>query len=76
MGPKNMFNMFWSQSEDSITSLWELTAQKRCDDTWYHSVLVACRQGELSDELYNFLHGFPTEHCGSWMVTEPVRNQQ
>ena len=24
----------------------------------------------MTDENYNFLHGLPTEHCGSWSTTE------
>ena len=28
--------------------------------------------GQLSEESYNFLHGFPTEHCGSWRTDGTV----
>ena len=66
-GAKDMLNMLWLQNQDSISSLWELAIQKRCDDPRYSSVLEACRDGRLSEELYNVLHGSPTEHCGSWM---------
>ena len=50
--------------------------QKRCEDDWYHDVLVACRNGCLSEELYNFLHGFPTKHCGSWKSKRPEGEQE
>ena len=30
-------------------------------DAWFSSVLDACREGELSEDDYNFLHGYPTE---------------
>lgn len=48
----------------------ELTIQKRIDDPWYAQLLEECRQGCLSDESYNFLHGLPTEHTGSWFPNE------
>ena len=33
----------------------------------YSAFLDQCRAGYLDDEMYNFISGFPTEHCGSWM---------
>ena len=35
-------------------------------DPWYNSLLMQCRNGDLSNEAYAFLHGLPTQHCGSW----------
>ena len=62
-------DFMWGDDIDtSINYFQELKVQKRqVEDTWYASVLEECREGSLSDESYNFLHGFPTLHCGSWL---------
>ena len=39
----------------------------RIEDAWYDSFLKECRVGDLSEEMYNFLMGFPTQHAGTWM---------
>ena len=64
---KTILNMFWSNDANSINSFVELTIQKRIGDDWYARVMDECRMGALSEDSYNYLHGFPTEHCGSWL---------
>jgi hypothetical protein len=44
----------------------ELTKQERIQDEWYSHFLHECRQGQLTDEMYYFIIGVPTEHPGSW----------
>ena len=64
---RDMLSMFWDDKADSLNYFKELTIQKRIHDTWYNLFLQECRTGNLSEEMYNYLMGFPTEHAGSWM---------
>ena len=43
----------------------------RIEDPWYSHFLGQCRRGYLDDEMYNFIVGLPTQHCGSWMPASP-----
>ena len=43
------------------------SASKRIKDPWYSTLIDECRAGNLSDEKYNCLHGYPTLKCGSWL---------
>ena len=36
-------------------------------DQWFDIFLKERRAGDLSEEMYNFLMGLPTEHAGSWL---------
>ena len=36
-------------------------------DTWFSDFLDSCREGDMDDEDWRFLHGLPTFHCGSWL---------
>ena len=63
---KQVLGLFWSEDSNAINFFKELQVQKRFDDPWYGALLNECRYGNLSDESYNFLHGLPTEHAGSW----------
>ena len=48
----------WQQDERML----HLDVNERSGaDTWFSNVLDACRQGQLSEDDYNFLHGYPTE---------------
>ena len=58
---------------DFLDFLIELTVQKRIDDPWYASVMEECRDGQHSEESYNFLAGLPTEHTGSWRADGTVQ---
>lgn len=44
----------------------ELTECVRTDDAWLFEVQQEMRQGRLSDDSWNFLHGRPTTVPGSW----------
>ncbi|CAJ1360052.1 unnamed protein product, partial [Effrenium voratum] len=37
-----------------------------CVDPWLSHVLLQARYGRLSQEVWCFLHGYPTLHAGSW----------
>ena len=65
----SMLHLFWGDDEDSINYFQELRQQMRVEDDWYDRFLRQCRYGALEDELYYFLMGLPTEHCGSWLST-------
>ena len=59
--------MFWGNDADSLNYFQELTIQKRvANDPWYAAVLDECRNGSLTPENYNYMHGLPTLHTGSW----------
>jgi len=58
-------DMFWSDSPDALNFFFEVKEQKRITDQWYATVIMECRQGYVSDENYQFLHGLPTMHAGS-----------
>ena len=58
--------LFWCEQCDEINLFKATVVQKRFDDPWYGALLDECRYGSLSDTPYNFIHGLPTEHTGSW----------
>ena len=58
--------MFWQHNEYNFGHLFELTVEHRCTDPWLSTVLEAARHGTLTQEVWAFLHGFPTLHAGSW----------
>ena len=64
---RDMLAIFWEDGPDAINYFKELTIQVRVEDAWYSAFLKECRNGQLSEEMYNFLMGFPTLHAGSWM---------
>ena len=67
---KTVLNLFWGDDPDSLNYMKELTEQKRVVDHWYNDFLSQCRNGELQDEMYHFICGLPTEHCGTWKVVD------
>ena len=58
--------MFWGDGVDVVRRVWEFVQPLRCEDPWYNSMLVLCREGRLDMDTYSFLHGFPTSTPGSW----------
>lgn len=64
---KDALNWFWGDDQDSLNYFAELTIQSRIQDSWYSRFLYECRKGRLSDEMYNYIVGLPTEHPGSWI---------
>ena len=67
---REALDLFWSSGPDAMNFFQELTIQSRIKDPWYVRFLQECRVGNLSEEMYNFLMGLPTEHCGSWRPGE------
>ena len=67
---KTVLNLFWGDDPDSLNYMKELTEQKRVVDHWYNDFLSQCRDGQLQDEMYHFICGLPTEHCGTWKVVD------
>ena len=60
---RKILQFFWQRDElngFSEKGLFEFTVSKRFDDSWYSGIIDECRAGHLSDEAYNFLHGYPT----------------
>ena len=63
-----IMNMFWNGEHEDSLQTWtgpervlELTTNIRSGgDHWYSDFLDACRKGELQENDYNFLHGYPT----------------
>ena len=39
-------------------------------DIWYSDVLASCREGNMSVSDWQYLHGLPTNECGSWLVRQ------
>ena len=39
-------------------------------DVWYSDMLTSCREGNMSMTDWQFLHGLPTEECGSWLAQQ------
>ena len=64
--------LFWSSDEalklQGVTELWR---PQRCKDVWYNELIEECRNGNLSDDNYNFLHGKETTVPGSWEEGRP-----
>ena len=56
----------WSHTSLAIPHLFELTREQRCEDAWLSQILHQARHGNMSQEVWSFLHGFPTLHAGSW----------
>ena len=57
---------FWTRTAIGMNHLFELTTEQRCSDPWLSHVLQRARHGNMSHEVWCYLHGFPTIHPGSW----------
>ena len=51
--------LFWGSPPQSIHRCWNFSRSLRCDDAWYNKFLGECRDGCLTEQMYNFIHGFP-----------------
>ena len=67
-----IMSMFWRSDQRNSLQAWEgtearvlqLRVNKRSgEDIWFSSVLDQCRAGNLSNDNFCFLHGFPIEVC-------------
>nr|MCS5703195.1 hypothetical protein [Acidobacteriota bacterium] len=54
-------DIFWGPEPNCVHRLWELTEIKRTDDPWFIEILRQCRHGELDEENYHLINGFPTK---------------
>ena len=52
-------DFFWGDNQNRILTLFELVENVRCKDVWHRHVLEGCRNGTETEEVYNFVHGFP-----------------
>ena len=65
----SIMSMFWKNTGIETLGSWQdgkrilhLSRNERSGaDAWFAQVLNTCREGNLSEDDYNFLHGFPTE---------------
>ena len=78
---QNTLVLFWCFHDDvnDVTALqkWEENNCRVLDlqlnhrsggDVWYSDMLTSCREGNLTLTDWQFLHGLPTEKCGSWLT--------
>ena len=63
---RKIMKFFWGQDKlNGFTHKpFEFAVCKIIKDEWYSSVIDECRAGALSDDTYNFLHGYPVLGCG------------
>ena len=61
-----LLHFFWTPNKENMNTLFELTREHRCQDPWLSIVLSQARHGTMTQEVWSFLHGFPTLHPGSW----------
>ena len=61
--------ILWTHNQNNVQHLFELTKEHRCTDPWLSAILKEARRGTLNQELWSFLHGYPTLHPGSWDPT-------
>ena len=60
-------SLFWSGAETGIQGITELEEAERCNDPWLREIQQEVRQGALSKNNLNFLHGHDTSVPGSWV---------
>ena len=57
-----ILEMFWTKDlPHSLTHRFVLDESHRCVDKWWQHFLAEARAGALSERMYNFVHGFPTD---------------
>ena len=59
-------SLMWSGNSTGMQGVTELFECERCDDVWLRAVQGELRNGELSEESHEFMHGRPTFVPGSW----------
>ena len=52
--------LFWGGAVQGVT---ELQERERCKDEWWNEVVDELRAGQLSDDNWRYLHGYPVEGC-------------
>ena len=66
-------SVFWHQGPGCVQGVTELDESIRCEDEWLREVQDELRNGRLSNDNHNFLHGRPTTVPGSWVNGRPLR---
>jgi hypothetical protein len=70
---KDILDMLWRPTREwGFNGFHNFSVSKRLDAqredaAWFREVIDECRQGELHEEYYNFMHGYPTVVTGSWL---------
>ena len=63
-------SLLWGGPDNSdwaFHGITELNESERCrEDPWLQAVQLEFREGKLSEDSHNFLHGKDTTVCGSW----------
>ena len=71
-----ILEMFWTKELlHSVTHRFVLTDSHRCVDPWWKAFLEEARAGQLSENMYNFVHGYPTNVPGSWMPKQVINGE-
>ena len=58
-------SLLWGGGQSGIQGTWELDVVERTDDAWLQELQDEFRNGCLSSDNWNFLHGRPTQAAGS-----------
>ena len=74
---KDILDFFWSPTREwgcNGSSPYNFTVSKRLDNKredaeWSRQVVEECRQGQLNDVNYHFMHGYETWVTGSWLAS-------
>ena len=67
----NALQLWREDSENTSCRVLDFQVNQRsAGDAWFADVLTSCREGNMNDEEYRYLHGLPTVHCGSWLSSK------
>ena len=70
-GNPNAIQLWREVSEKKTSRVLDFQINQRSgSDAWFADLLTSCREGNMNDEDYFFLHGLPTLHCGSWLTSQ------
>ena len=63
--------LIWGGAPWGVQSIIELKEAHRCKDLWYNDFVNEVRTMNLSEDNYNFVHGYETSVPGSWLAGRP-----
>ena len=63
--------LMWGGPPWGVQSIIELKQAHRCKDLWYNEFVNEIRIMNLSEDNYNFVHGYETSVPGSWVAGSP-----
>lgn len=67
-----ILNMYWRGDHEQSLQKWSINthrvlhldvSKRSSADNWFTEFLNESRMGQLQDDQYNFMHGFPTLNC-------------